>query len=500
LSESPLKRLLVHASHYSLASLLTTIAGLVSFPLLTRVFSVADYGVMNLVAITVSVGVTFGKVGVQHSILRYHSEVAAGKSRYSMAQLSSTTFYGMSASALVVMSTLVVSTQLIPARWLGDPRLRWLFLIASFLILVQVIESALVNFVRAEQHTKAYVTYQVGKKYLTLGALILAVVILGRGLAGFYFANVLAEAAALAALMFVLLRGRKWPRPEASAFSPSMYRELIAFGVPMAIGYELSGWVLAVGDRYVISAMIGEVPLGLYAAAYNLCQYVQAILIASVGQAILPIYMQMWEQKGAHETSQFISRSLSKYLMIAAPVTAGLAAVGPELLPMLASERYAAAAGVVPWVIAGMAIDGTNAMAGAGLFIHRKTRIIMAIVSTGAILNIVLNVILIPRIGIMGSAIATLISYIFTALALLIAGRRLLPVALPVGTLLRAGGASVAMYFAVANLHVGKHFVTVGVRTALGALVYVAIMIAIARDARELAGKALVSLLPRGGT
>ena len=48
--QSPLKRLLVQASHYSFASLLSTLAGLISFPLLTRIFSVADYGVMNLIA------------------------------------------------------------------------------------------------------------------------------------------------------------------------------------------------------------------------------------------------------------------------------------------------------------------------------------------------------------------------------------------------------------------------------------------------------------------
>ena len=44
MSDSPLKRLLVHASHYGLTSVFTMIAGLVSFPLLTRLFSVRDYG------------------------------------------------------------------------------------------------------------------------------------------------------------------------------------------------------------------------------------------------------------------------------------------------------------------------------------------------------------------------------------------------------------------------------------------------------------------------
>ena len=150
-NDSPLKRLLVQASHYGVTSLFTMIAGLVTFPLLTRLFSVADYGAMNLVAATLTISVAVGKVGMQHSILRYHTEIEAGKSRYTLAQLSATTFLGMAGTALLVMSSLVVFGQLAPARWLGDPRLGKLFAIAGLLIVVQVLESALVNFLRAEQ-------------------------------------------------------------------------------------------------------------------------------------------------------------------------------------------------------------------------------------------------------------------------------------------------------------------------------------------------------------
>src|SRR5690242_17842047 len=96
--ESALKKLAVQTSHYGVTSAMTMLAGLVSFPLLTRVFSVADYGVMNLVAATVTISVALGKLGVQHSILRYWSEITAGKSRYTMPQLISTTFLGMVAT------------------------------------------------------------------------------------------------------------------------------------------------------------------------------------------------------------------------------------------------------------------------------------------------------------------------------------------------------------------------------------------------------------------
>jgi O-antigen/teichoic acid export membrane protein len=480
MSESPLRRVLVQASHYSLGSLLTMVAGLISFPLLTRVFSVEDYGLISLVAAGLSISVALGKVGVQHSIVRYHSEIAAGKSAYSLEQLYSTTFLGMLGSALVVATGVVLSAELAPLAWLGDARVRGLLVIASVLVVVQVVESSLVNLLRAEQRSTTLLKYQVAKKYGTLAAITFGVFAVAKNLVSFYVATVLAESIALAVLVF----GRG--RPRSASFSRPLHRELLGFGIPMMIGYELSGIALSVGDRYVIEGLIGPGPLGLYGAAYNLCQYVQAVAIVSVGQAVMPIYMQMWDQSGPTETAVFVSRTLRKYVLVGAPVIAGLSAVGPELLPALASDKYSGASVVIPWVIAGMVVDGMTSMVGAGLFIHRKTRTIMAIILSCAAANIVMNVILVPRMGISGSAVATLVSYVAAALAMGFASRRLLPIALPWQTVLRAGAVASLMFFAITRVHLGGRFATIGVRIVLGIPIYALLILLIDPDARAL--------------
>jgi hypothetical protein len=107
--------------------------------------------------------------------------------------------------------------------------------------------------------------------------------------------------------------------------------------------------------------------------------------------------------------------------------------------------------------------------------------------------------VLIPRIGILGSAIATLVSYAVTSLAMAIAGHHLLAVKIPWATLLRAVIAAGAMYGAVFWLLPGKKFLTVGVRAALGAPIYGAIMLLIDADARALVTKALGRFRRAGG-
>lgn len=486
MSESPLKRLFVQASHYSLANLFTGIVGLITFPLLTRIFSVPDYGAMSLISATLTVSVAVGKLGVQHSIISYQSEMRAGKGASTLQQFFSTTILGMLGSGLFAMLVLAVGTHVVPARWLGDPRLRGLFTIASFVVLVQVLESGLINFVRADQLTSLLMKYQVAKKYLGIPLILFAVFVVSRTLTAFYAATLVTEAASLVLFWSVLQRRVDWPRFQAREFRRPLYLQMLGFGVPMMIGYELSGIILGVGDRYVIHGLLGETPLGLYAAAYNLCQVVQSVLLASVGQAVMPLYMQMWEQRGEDETAAFIARSLRTYVLVGAPIITGLASVGPLLLPVLASQRYAAAGNIVPWVIAGMVVDGANSMVGAGLFIHRKTRRIMATTLSCAALNIGLNLILVPRVGIIGSAIATLVSYVSASVALAIGARRLLPVKLPWATMARAGLAALVMYTSLMHVHAGRSAITAALRMLIGAPLYAALIVFIDADARAL--------------
>ena len=75
-----LSRLAAHFSRYSLASLLVTLASIVSFPFLTRIFPVADYGMMSLIGVLVTATAAVGKLGLQQAALRFYSEVRAGQS------------------------------------------------------------------------------------------------------------------------------------------------------------------------------------------------------------------------------------------------------------------------------------------------------------------------------------------------------------------------------------------------------------------------------------
>lgn len=481
-----LRKLVLNFSHYSAASLLVTATSFVTFPFLTRVFSVADYGVMNLVSATLQLLGAVGKFGTQHAIIRFESDTRAGRQPFDLKTLFSTTVLGMGSSGLLVALTWAALTQFLPAGWLKDDRVPGLFLLTSVLILLRCLESCLINHLRAEQESRILMTYQVCVKYFGVALIVSVLLLIARSLRGFYAAIIITETLgglALAVLVFGPRTGR--PRPSLRSFSPALYRELLRFGIPMMVGYELAGVILSVGDRYIIQYFLPGDPLGIYAASYNLCQYVQTVCVASLNNAVVPIYMRLWSEKGEAATRQFIDQVLHYYVLLAAPIVAGMAAVGPEFLPFVASQKFASGALIIPYVMAGMAIDGLSVVVGAGLFIHKETRVMMRLVLGGALFNVVLNAALVPRVGLVGAALATLLSYLLVTIAMAISSSRRLRITVPWPALAKGGLLGFLMFEVVRAIHLDGRAATIAARIALGAVVYCASVVCLDVKARE---------------
>lgn len=136
------RKLALHISNYSIGNLLVTISGLVSFPIFTRVFTVDEYGVMNLIATTLALLLAISKLGIQHSIVRFYGESKSKAGGAGVSEYLSTTLFGMMAIALAVTLAWAAVSQLIPTSWWSDPRISDLFLLTSALLLSAILTVA----------------------------------------------------------------------------------------------------------------------------------------------------------------------------------------------------------------------------------------------------------------------------------------------------------------------------------------------------------------------
>ena len=190
---------------------------------------------------------------------------------------------------------------------------------------------------------------------------------------------------------------------------------MLRFGFPLFLT-EVAFLLLSYADRYMILAYNGENMLGLYSVGYNLAMYIADIIIFSITYTIVPLFVEVYEQSGKLGT-EILLEKVMHYLMIAViPITVGYCAVSEELITVLASLKYTEAASFSPLVLIGTFFLGFNNILNAGLYIKKESAKILLIIFVAVIINIGLNILLLPRYAAMGAAIATLISCVISTL------------------------------------------------------------------------------------
>lgn len=485
-----LKKLFIHISNYSLSGLAVTLAGFISFPLLTRLLTSEEYGLLSLIGATLTILVAVGKLGMQHSAVRFYSQAKCSSEQWSLPHYYTTVIVGMGSTGLIITLVWLIISHFTPMAWWNDHRLHTLFMITSILILLRVVDSTFTNILRAQERSGILGIYAVVKRYGTLALILGTLFFISKNIEGLYYATIVAEIFALLGLSVIALRSLEL---NFGTFSLPLLKAMLWFGIPM-IGYEVASIILSIGDRYVIQFFLGSELLGAYSAAYNLCEYVQGILIASLATAALPMYLRIWEESGEQATKDFINQSLHYYMLIGLPVVGGLCAVGPDLLTLLASEKYIAGASIIPYVISGMIIDGAMMLFGAGLYIRKQSLVMMLLVATAAVVNILFNIILVPVYGIQGAAMATLVSFLGLAIMTSTVASKVLRISFPWASAAKFSMLSLCMYLVLYQIEVSDMLTSLILEVCVGALLYTLLVTLFDTQARHVARGALARL------
>jgi len=189
-------------------------------------------------------------------------------------------------------------------------------------------------------------------------------------------------------------------------------KRLILFGAPL-IFHVLSGSILSYIDRFFIDYYMDEASVGVYTLAYMLGSSITLIFGLTAIYFEPYVYKKHQEEVGAMEYSlNLYSRVL---FVIVSVVGLVLLVFSYEFLQDVFGEDYALASGVVPIVLMSHIIHIIYLQANYRLTALEKTGTIAMGTVTAAVINSLANVVLIPKMGLLGAAYATFISYFFLA-------------------------------------------------------------------------------------
>lgn len=485
---SEIKTLMHQSSHYFAGQILIMAAGFISFPILTRIFSVGDYGILGIMTTTVLIATAVAKLGLPGWIVQFYAEFKLNKRLDSFQ------------STILISSVVCAATAAILFYLLGqlfrskifEKNIVNLIPIVSMIIFTTCTSDILTSFLRAEQRTKLYNLVAIIRRYGTLTLGIFLAVFIIRGLYGFYFGQVLTGIVVLSFLIFISAKRQKI---SVRHFSTGVFRDSIRFGLPM-VGGEMGHLILNYADRYLVQLYLGSISLGLYTAGYNLSTYVTEMFMYPINYAMTPICMNILVKKGEEETRKFFTSAFRYFLMIMVGVVFGFIAVGKDLISILASSKYLEAYSVLPYVVIGQSIYACSIILNSGLFIKKKTHVVMYVILGACLLNIGLNIILIPRFGILGAAQATLISNTFYTIVITYFAFKEFRFEIDYAHILLYVLIAAAMYVVIGLIDRGSPFDNLVTKIPAGFVFYAIGILVLDSDVRG----ALFRLISRSGT
>jgi len=452
-----LRTLYRRSTYFMGGRVLLLLLGFISFPVFTRVFSVADYGLISIINLTIIFLTSGAKLGLQFSAQRFYHE-GETQSATQLTRYTSTLIVGTSLISAIACCGLTVGVFLVPDSLLSTP-VKKALMAGLALIVVRNARTLITNLMSVRGDVISFNVLEVSSRAVSIGLILLALFLWRKSVAVFFLATTAGEAICLLAALPILVRRRLL---SLTAFDSHLLRVFLAFGVPL-MWTEIVWGILDSGDRYVVQFLMGSAAVGHYSAAYNLCKYIQDVMLAPVSMALFPMVMTIWTEKGKNDTEQFLSRTLDHFVLAGIGVLAATVLTAQDAIVILASAKYREAYALMPVILAGLVIGATESFFKAGLMIAKDSSSILKTTVIAAVVNLGINFVLIPFLGLQGAAIATLISYVVYVAMLARASAKHLHLKLRMATVkyVMAGALTVLLlrHVCIGNLY-GRVFVT----------------------------------------
>lgn len=275
-------------------------------------------------------------------------------------------------------------------------------------------------------------------------------------------------------------------------------RAYLVYGVPIAAALVLD-LILSAADRFLIALFLGEASVGEYAAGYGVADKTVLLLCAWAAMAGSPLVMAAYERGGKDAASEEARGMIGTMLLIGVPAATGLALVARPLAEaMIGEEVRAGAMQIIPWIAFAGLLNGLliHYFSEAFQLAHKTAeRAVLMLIPAGA--NIVLNLILIPKLELMGAVIATVASYALGILVLGLRGRRLVALPVPFMELAKVAVAAFAMWPALSVMPEWGSWHELFAKAAFGGVVY--IIVAFLLDAGGARGFVLDKIKSKSG-
>ncbi len=360
-------------------------------PLYTAWLSTSEYGTAELITSTANLLIPLACVGIANGIFRFAADRESDKRAVFSTSLS-----------LLIIGTgvfLLVSPLLSCITYFSG----YTWLIVLYVISANF-QSVAAQYVRAIDRPKLFAVQGILNTALTVLFNVLFLVAFDMGVVGYVLSVVVGN---VLTTLFLAISARLWTVFSWRAIDRRMMKELLLFSLPM-IPTTVCWLITDLSDRYMVTYFCGEAQNGIYSAAYK---------IPTIVTLVSSIFMQAWQFSAVASSSDedscrhFYSEVFRGFLSVVFIGAAGLVWLSPLLCKLLLNSAYGGAVRFMPTLLCAAALEAVVSFLATVYLVRKKSMHSFLTAMVGTLLNIVLNLLLIPKYGALGAAIATLSAY-----------------------------------------------------------------------------------------
>ncbi len=433
--EGHLRRLVQHVFIYGMGRFGLQLFSLITLPILTRILTPADYGVIDsIVAITAVAAIVSSlalESGAQRSYFDYTDEDV-----HARRTVLSTGFWAIVAWSATLTLMLVALSSWLSSVVFGSDQYGTLLALAFAAMPIAVAANYFQEILRLRHQPVRYVVVVLVAAASSVTAVLVLVAALDRGLEGYYVAGLVGGIPALV-FGYTLVHGAL-----GRLFERRELRTMLHYSLPL-VPVAAATWVMQLADRLFLLHYSTLDELGRYALAVRLSN-VLLFAVVAFGVAWAPFILDL-HSRDAHAERRIRGRALTYVAFVLCFGAVGISIFAREILLVLTTEEFASAYRVVGLLAFGIVASGFSAVTMSGISLARRTKYFARYALYVAVLNTILNFALIPRFGIVGAAVSTLATFVALAVLYYYRSQRLDPVPFEVRRLVVTVGLAVAI-------------------------------------------------------
>jgi O-antigen/teichoic acid export membrane protein len=406
-----LKQLASDSLIYGLSGVVTKMIGILLVPIYTRIFLPDDYGIITLITTTfflIGVLITFA---LDNSAARWFydsSNVTEQKKTFAVY------IWFQFATATVIAIIVIIVSYFFASHLIHKDNAPIYLILPAISLITNILPIVLINWYRVHRRPIATVVFTIASTLTTIGLTVLYVIKWHWGIIGVF------AAITTSTILFSLLAMHQlWHWLSFKYFNKVRLKEMLRFAAPM-VPAAIAYWLLNNTDAYFIAYFKDKSAVGLFSIGAMMASAI-GLFTGAFQQAWGPFAFSIIHNDNAKDVYAKVFLIFGSFIAV---VAATLMLFAPEVLMLFASPLYYDGAWVTGILGYNLVLISFSYIAIIGVSIKKTTLPYATAMLYASIATVLLDVLLIPKFGIEGSAIATVLAQIIVPVYIFYKGQK----------------------------------------------------------------------------